>query len=107
MSAMRLKGMDLYEIRDISKPISEHWGEDILPMIVAEECGELVQAVSKYYRNLYFTGNENPDLKQHIIEEMGDAFLTIMALTWSCKIDPDDIWKRIQYKAQLNKEQAV
>ena len=78
--------------------IGEYWG-DKMPMMAMEECGELIQAISKCERaglsNFVATRN-------NLIEEMGDVIISIYALGDRYSITPEDICDYIDSK--INKK---
>lgn len=77
----------------------EQNGDKLLMMIVAEECGELIQAVSKLYRfrntNMNYSDKwyHKEFLKQHLIEEMADVTVMLEQLQRMYNITDDDINK--------------
>ena len=99
--------LDFIDLFDYSKPIAEHWGEELCPLVLAEECGEMMQAISKYCRHLYFMGHANPEQKHAIADEMGDTMLMMMAVDRFYDIDPEEIQNRVSYKANLKKAGVV
>lgn len=99
--------LDFIDLFNYSKPIADHWGEELCPLVLAEECGEMMQAISKYCRHLYFMGHANPEQKHAIADEMGDTMLMIMAVARVFDIHPDEIQDRIWYKAHLKKDGVV
>lgn len=79
------------------KEIAEYWG-DKMPMMAMEEAGELIQAVSKVERE-----TKNPSLAlNNLIDEIGDMYIVLEALTQRYAIDPAAICERIGTK--LNKK---
>lgn len=56
--------------------VAKFWG-DKMPMMVMEECGELIQAISKFERNEKKTDS---DAYKNLIDELGDISIAIMAL---------------------------
>lgn len=75
--------------------IATYW-QDLLPMVTMEECGELIRAISKMERR-----DKEPN-KQDIIDEMGDVFICMSALSHRYSISEDDILKRLDEK--INKK---
>jgi NTP pyrophosphatase (non-canonical NTP hydrolase) len=79
------------------KEIAEYWG-DKMPMMAMEEAGELIQAISKVERE-----TKNPSLAlNNLIDEIGDMYIVLEALTQRYAIDPEAICERIGCK--LNKK---
>lgn len=67
-----------------------------MPMMLMEEAGELIQAVSKVERKgLDFE-------KQNLIDEIGDMYISLMAIRARYEISEKEIQKRIEHK--LNKK---
>lgn len=56
------------------KKLYEFHGKDAQLRVMQEECGELVAAVSHYFR-------ERPDAMQNLVEEMCDVLIMIMQCT--------------------------
>lgn len=82
----------------------EQNGDKLLMMIVAEECGELIQVVSKLYRfrntdmdcsGKWYHKYHKEFLRQHLIEEMADVTVMLEQLQRMYNITDDDInkWK--------------
>lgn len=78
------------------KEVSEHWGS-MMPMMTMEECGELIQAISKLERSGGSTWLNNPDsnsvkeLRGNVIKEMADVEIAISALRNYYGIDPNEV----------------
>ena len=114
--------MNMLEIGFETVKVANHWG-DRMPMMAMEECGELIQAISKYERALVEVKNRNEKpserdeaaqnafdtetweiynfARQHLIDEIGDMWISLMALQahYDDKGDmADRIDARIEYK---------
>lgn len=89
------------------KEVSDHWGS-MMPMMTMEECGELIQAISKLERSGGSTWLNNPDspsvkeLRNNLIKEMADVEIAISALRNYYGIDPREVAIAIGIK--LNKK---
>lgn len=59
---------------DKCNEVQYYWGER-MPMMVMEEAGELIQAISKYERK-----NGVREVSQNLIDEIGDMYISLMAL---------------------------
>jgi len=64
--------------------VRKYWGE-IMPMMVMEEAGELIQAISKYERGVTeaFCIDDDDTLRKlcnDLIDEIGDMYILLMAL---------------------------
>ena len=97
--------MNMLEIARKTNEVSEYWG-NLMPMMVMEEAGELIQAISKYERTLAKNGTEEDQSKarKNLIDEIGDMWISLMALqshyedgTWGDLIDS-------RIKEKLNKK---
>lgn len=74
--------------------VANYWG-DSMPMMAMEECGELIQAISKHERAKL--GNLDA-ARKNLIEEMGDVLISIYALADWCLIKPEEIYSYIDTK---------
>lgn len=74
--------------------IGKYWAEQ-MPMMAMEECGELIQAISKCERARIPNFDET---RQNLIEEMGDVIISIYALADWYLITPEDICDYIDTK---------
>ena len=68
----------------------------LLDMVCAEECGELIQAISKYVRK------PSKETKTNLIEEMADVTICINALMVKYDIPSDEVQSVIEYKNKRN-----
>ncbi len=77
--------------------VQKYWGNK-MPMMLMEESGELIQAISKYERD------KNANTRQNLIDEIGDMYISLMAiqLQYETDISPEEVEKRIEKK--LNKK---
>lgn len=90
-----MKSIFVENFEQSCKDVSEYWG-DRMPMMLMEEAGELIQAVSKVERKgLDFE-------KQNLIDEIGDMYISLMAIRARYEISENDVEKRIEHK--LNKK---
>lgn len=90
--------------------VAEHWGEK-MPMMLMEECGELIQAVSKYERCL---NSEHPGkdiseietiseaLRTKLLWEIRDVYISLEAIKHLYSIDDNELNGLIEEK--LNKK---
>lgn len=81
----------------------EIFGEDELQLdILQEECAELIQAISKYKRNLkkQGIGNTRTDPKQNIVEELTHVAISSEIAAKILGISKEDIQKEVQRKAE-------
>lgn len=72
-----------------SEDIEFYYGSGLMSK-VTEECGELIQAISKY-ANKGGKRNENK-----ILEEAADAFVMITSLIQYLEADEDKFFKRVE-----------
>lgn len=97
--AFNLKFSDV-EIR--CGEIADYW-DNLMPMIAMEECGELIQAISKMERDdLAMVPGIKSRQKQDVIDEMGDVLICMSALSHRYSISEDDILNRLE--AKINKK---
>lgn len=90
--------------------VAEFWGEK-MPMLLMEECGELIQAVSKYER---YVSSEHPEedytkinnkaevLRDNLLEEIRDVYISLEAIKHFYEIDDNEMNGLIEKK--LNKK---
>ena len=90
--------------------VASHWNE-LMPMMTMEECGELIQAISKYER---FSVSSHPDMdriaiedkfdkfRNNLIEEIRDVYISLEALKIFYSIDDNELNSMIEKK--LNKK---
>lgn len=74
-------------------------GGDLQSSVWMEECGELIQAISKINRY----GIED-EYKFNLIEEISDVIICIEQMCEKYDIYPDHIQSMINYKCKRNKE---
>ena len=69
-------------------------------IIAMEECGELIQAISKDIRYNTYSDNsvDQASTESNLIEEIADVLLVIQTLICIAHIDPKDIQKWIDMK---------
>lgn len=77
-----------------TKGVADFWGQQ-MPMLVMEEAGELIQAISKVER-----GKE--DAMENLMREMADMYISLEALSYHYGIGPSIIADYIGEK--LNKK---
>ena len=92
--------VDMY--KEIEK-VNNHWG-DRMPMMAMEEMAELIQAVSKYERLInkdYTNDSKEGLLRERIVEEMADVYISCNALCHRYEINTQDILDYINIKLSL------
>jgi NTP pyrophosphatase (non-canonical NTP hydrolase) len=67
-------------------------GRAHMPMMLAEECGELIQAVSKDQREFSL------ETQDAVLNEMADVLISIGALMAQMELEPTDLFDRIDAK---------
>lgn len=77
--------------------VASHWG-DKMPMMAMEECGELVQAISKMERE----AGSPAYLRQALVDEIGDVLISAWALAAHYGISKDEVQARVEHK--MNKK---
>ena len=88
-----------FDIKKVGEVVN-YWG-DKMPMLVMEEAGELIQAISKVERkeDRYL---ENEDLRNNLIAEIRDMYISLRALQYYYGLDTPTIETAIHNK--LNKK---
>lgn len=82
---------------DRTKEIVDFYGADNQFLIAMQECGELIQAISKYMMKSSWSDEERSEARQNIISEMADVAIMNMQLRHILNID-DELIKEINYK---------
>lgn len=99
--------IDLNEAAKATGAITEANGNKFQCLIACEECGELIQAISKCQRNFDAPGityEEKEALRMHLIEEMADMLFMIGAMRYNFCISREDIAKALNVKIDYSKE---
>lgn len=99
--------MTTLELKDMTKTVNLRWGNR-MPLMAAEEAGEFIQAISKLERKLYSRMQnqaECVDEFDHLVEEMGDVILVIMALANRYGIAAADIEQAILSKLREERDE--
>ena len=88
--------------------VKSFWG-DLMPTMTCEECGELIQAISKFLRaSRMYACEENPYNERlgktvdNITDEIGDLYISLGALQKYLNISDEAVYGRIEEK--LNKK---
>lgn len=81
--------------------VQEFWhnknGKNLVPIMVMEEAGELIQAISKMERK-----PDNDEARQNLIDEIGDMYICLGELIAEYDLTEDEIERRLYKK--LRKE---
>ncbi len=83
--------------------VSKNWTFR-MPMMAMEECGELIQAISKFERSSEFRETNNGKFVwngtkiDNVIEEMADVFISCSALCHQYGITEEDVVQAIDKK---------
>jgi NTP pyrophosphatase (non-canonical NTP hydrolase) len=77
------------EYRNVLIKAVDSWGIDAQLMMAQEECAELIQAISKFFR-------KKPQATEMVIEELADVKIMIAQL--ELLFDTDEIKKMIEIK---------
>lgn len=80
------------------KSVADFWGEK-MPMMCMEECGELIQAISKVERK-----GLNADTRKNLKEEIRDNYISLMAIQQHYNITDAEIKEMISMKLNVKKE---
>ena len=92
--------IDKIELGKAIKDVANHWN-DLLPIMLMEECAELQQAVSKFerYLNVEVTSESRERaLRSNITKEMADVQIAMLAYCEYFGIKPEDIFKATDEK---------
>lgn len=79
------------DYRDEFKKVKDHWGYR-MPMMLMEECGELIQAVSKDQRK------HTVETQEAVLTEMADVIISIGGLMAQMELEPTDLFDHIDRK---------
>lgn len=101
-----------YELDEkLVEDVSNYWN-DRMPMMLMEEAGELIQAISKYERKVMNPKSDSKstkseplneeEMKYRVIEEMRDMYISMAAIQKQYGITPQEINSEIDKK--LNKK---
>lgn len=88
--------IEIYEFEDFTHDyykIAKFWG-DKMPMMAMEECGELIQAISKFERDA------SDEHRENLEKEMADVLISIGALAKHYDIDIPGIMEDIKLKTE-------
>ena len=79
----------------------KYWG-DLFPMMAMEECGELIQAISKMERfksgHLPKYADHEMSYKEDLLEEIRDVYMVLATLQVLYGIEDEDVQKAINEK---------
>lgn len=79
-----------------AKWVEEFWRDD-LPLMAAEESGELIQAISKLERYKHIV----PFSTDGLVHELADVTICIAALCYRYGIDYNEVEKQVEKKLNL------
>lgn len=83
--------------------IGNYWAKkDLLAGMVMEEAAELIQAINKHERRIYY--GDPSESYQGVIDEIGDLLIILQAYCFTYGIDWNKVEGRINYKLGLDKE---
>ena len=84
--------------------VAEFWGNK-MPILMMEECGKLIRAVSKYERYLNLENGSDDKcevLRDNLLEEIRDMYISLEAIKHLYSVDDNEINGLIEKK--LNKK---
>lgn len=81
-----------------TKHVEQFWG-DRMPMMAMEECGELIQAISKIERK-----GRKPQQMANLYEEIRDMYISLAAIQHHYGVRFDTIGEMIDDKLNTKKE---
>lgn len=76
------------DFKERCEEVYRYWNKH-MPMMVAEECAELIKAISKFERH------SCPETTKDLVDEMGDVIISIEALRQYYQIPEEWIEDRI------------
>ena len=85
------------------KDVEAYWNEN-MPMKAMEECGELIQAISKYEVFLNTVSSEKgayqkcERLREQLMEELRDVYISLEAIKIQYNIDDNELNGLIEKK---------
>lgn len=92
--------------------VQEYW-RDRMPMMFMEECGEAIQAISKFERAAFdpiedstIREKRGAEAEKGLIDELGDMYISLMAITLQYRqmIDDFDEKLKTRIETKLNKK---
>ena len=85
--------------------VLDYYGEDIQSVVHMEECGELIQAISKLRRAIRKNPDNYPAARvEHLIEEIGDVLICMEQLKLMYGFTDADIEAMVRAKCRKRKE---
>lgn len=84
--------IDKNKVSDVRK----HWGSR-MPMMTMEECGELIQALTKHERK------QTDETLDHVVEEIRDMYICLEALKGYFDIEDKKLEQLIDQKLSTKK----
>ena len=77
---------------------AEFFGIENRLVKLSEECGELIQALTKYYEVLHFANRDKKPYIENIEEEMADVYLLCSEVRYLLDIHGHNLEQRMNYK---------
>ena len=101
--------VNMVDFKVFCNDVASYWG-DLMPLMTCEESGELIKAISKYFRcekelaKIKIDCEEDMaelyNAKTDIINEMGDVIVSIFSLASQMEIRYEDIISRCNLKTR-------
>jgi NTP pyrophosphatase (non-canonical NTP hydrolase) len=104
--------MERKEFIEKCNDVQEYW-RDRMPMMFMEECGEAIQAISKFERVTFdpiedstIREKRGAEAEKGLIDELGDMYISLMAITLQYRqmIDDFDEKLKTRIETKLNKK---
>lgn len=88
--------MTLEDLKRKTVDVANHWGDE-MPVMTMEECGELIQVLSKARRE-----GMCGELEDHILQEIRDVLICAGALMNYFDLEVEDLEEEIGIKLDMN-----
>ena len=88
---------DIQELNEKQAKLANHLGKSAVAVVTMEECGELIQALSKLWRNdniANFTQKTESELFMDLVEEVADVSACIENIKILYGISDDTIYEQ-------------
>ena len=87
------------EMTELFKKLHNYYGTDHQCMVACEECGELIQAISKMRRS-----SGSRIAREHLLDETADVYIMLAQIMYLFGISEDELSFYIEAKLNRQKE---
>lgn len=87
------------EMLELFKTLHDYYGTDHQCMVACEECGELIQAISKIRRS-----PESRISREHLLDETADVYIMLAQIMYLFGISEDELSFYIEAKLDRQKD---